>query len=557
MLTKIKYRIKVLKILRPFSYGVNKFLLFNGLAALISMGLGFVLPLFYKLFVDDVILGQQFSLMPLVAVGYVTIFILNMGLSYAKNYFCNRWTNRVTFRAKMKMLKGFFDREFTEYDNQSVGDMRMRIEDDTLIIADYAEKQSFGYVKAYLTMIIAVILLFLIEWRLALFSCIGIPLTLWLDHLIAGREAKILDKQRENDEKMSSWLHASVQGWREIKALNLQKHEERKFAHFIHNFAILNGMWINYWVARVLIIPKIKEEFVMRFCLYFFGGLLIMTRNFEIGSLLVFMQYYALLSGALETVSGADAELTATLPKTERLLNELNRAFEKKRGIGFPNGNGEISFENVCFMYPGSADKVVDNLSFSIRKGERVAINGRSGAGKTTTLKLMLGMLNPSSGDVKISDIPVREICQDAIFKHFGIVMQDNMLFNTSIKENLRYAKPEATESELIEVCRKVFILDFVNKLPDGLDTVIGERGIKLSGGQKQRIVLARLILRDVDVLIFDEATSALDQYSESLVQDAIKSISSDKTVIIVAHRKNSLKLCDRVVELKAQELSC
>jgi len=450
----------------------------------------------------------------------------------------------------MKILYGFFSHDFKDYDTQSVGDMKMRMEDDTACIADYAGSQTIGYVTAYLTLVISTVLLFVIEWRLALFACVGIPLTFWLDHIIAKRETVVNDKQRENDQKMSSWLHASVQGWREIKALNLQKHEEKQFTRYIHKFAIYNGTWINYWVTRVLIIPKIKEEFLMQFCLYFFGGLLIISGHFQIGSLLVFMQYYGLLSNALQTVSTADSELLSAKPKSDRLLAELSRAREKKTYRELLNINGDIEFQGVSFLYPAAEQIVIDDKSFSISKGEHIAITGKSGAGKTTALKLMLGMLHPTSGKILFSGTEVQNISPDVLYRLFGFVMQENILFNDTIRENLLYAKSAATDMELEAACQKAYILDFIKGLPEGMDTIIGERGIKLSGGQKQRIVLARQFLRDVDIFIFDEATSALDQYSESVIQDAIRGVDKDKNIIVVAHRKSSLALCDRVIAL-------
>jgi ABC-type bacteriocin/lantibiotic exporter with double-glycine peptidase domain len=534
--------------LRPFATGAKRFLLYKGFIELFVMTLGFIQPLFYKLFIDRVILEKQFSLMPLVVFGYISIFLVNLLLSYANNYCSNRLVNRVTFRAKMKIMQGYFARNFAEYDTQSVGDLKMRMEDDTACIADYAGKQTIGYLINYVTFFVSAVLLFIIHRPLALFALVGIPFTFWLDHSIAKREAVVQNRQRENDQEMSSWLHASVQGWREIKALNMQKHEERLFVRHIHNFAIYFGTWINYWVARVLIIPKIKEEFLMQFGLYFFGGIAIIAGRFEIGSLLVFMQYYALLSGALEALSKADAEVLTAKPKSERLLRELYRAAEHKKGLDYPNGNGDVVFHDVTFTYPGAERPILQALSFAISKGERVAIVGKSGAGKTTALKLMLGLLHPTSGDVLLSGIPMQKIHPDHLYQHFGFVMQDNILFDDSIKENLYYAKPNASDDELEDACRKAYIWDFVKTLPEGLDTVIGERGIKLSGGQKQRLVLARLFLRDVDTFIFDEATSTLDQYSESIIQEAISKIGQDKTIIVVAHRKSSLALCDRVI---------
>jgi ATP-binding cassette subfamily B protein/subfamily B ATP-binding cassette protein MsbA len=489
-------------------------------------------------------------MMIIVAIGYISVFAVNWGLSYLKNYNTNRLVNRVTFRVKMKILNEFFHQDFLNYDRQSIGDMKMRMDDDTGCIASYAGAQTVDYILSYITLIISTLLIFMIEWRLALFSCIVIPLTFWADHMIAKREAVVLNRQRENDQSMSSWLLASVQGWREVKALNLQKHEERQFARYIHIYAIFFGKWINYWVVRVLVIPKIKDEFLMQFSLYFLGGLLIIGRNFNIASLLVFMQYYSILSNAIKTVSQTDAELLTTKPQSDRMMEELARASEHKRGIqSFKIGNG-IEFQKVAFAYPCSEQYVIEDLSFHIRDGERVGFKGKSGAGKTTVLKLMTGMLKPVKGTVLFSGVDVTKLSLDAMHRRIGFVMQENTLFHASIRENLRYGKNDATEDELISACQKAFIYDFINTLPDRFDTVIGERGIKLSGGQKQRIILARLFLRDVNVFIFDEATSALDQYSENIIQDAIRSIGHDRTIIVVAHRESSLALCDRVIEL-------
>ncbi|MEN6313869.1 MAG: ABC transporter ATP-binding protein [Clostridiaceae bacterium] len=550
MREKIKYRLKVLCSLKPFAFGVKRFLLLNLIIGIFVMALGFVQPLFYKLFINKVILKQEFPLMTIVAVGYGFVFAINLGLSYLKNYSTNRLVNRVAFRVKMKILQGFFNRDFPRYDHQSVGDMKMRLDDDTACIASYAGAQTVDYVIAYTTLVISAVMLFFIEWRLALFSCVVIPLTFWLDHVIAKHEAVILNKQRENDQKMSSWLHASVQGWREIKALNLQKHEERQFARYIHKYAIFFGTWINYWVVRVLVIPKIKEEFLMQFSLYFFGGLLIIGGHFEIGSLLVFMQYYGILSNAIKMVSGTDADLLTATPQSDRMMEELSCKIVRRRGLQTLGTSNRIEFQDVTFAYPDTAGNVVEKLSFSINDGERVGFTGKSGTGKTTVLKLIMGMLYPSSGTVLFSEVDLTKLSLDGVHRRAGFVMQENTLFNASIRENLRYGKDDASDEELVSACQKAFIYDFVKSLPDGFDTVIGERGIKLSGGQKQRIVLARLFLRDVKVFIFDEATNALDQYSESIVHDAIKSIGQDKTIIIVAHRESSLALCDRVITL-------
>ena len=554
MLSKIKYRLEILRVLKPFSFGVKRFMLFILCISLISMALNFINPVFYKIFIDDVIIAKNLSLMPVVVAGYLSVFAVNIILGYARNYCNNKTVNRVTFKAKIKILRGFFARDFSDYDNQSVGDIKMRMEDDTGVISSYAYNQTIGYIISYITLIISAVLLLLIEWRLAVFAFASIPLTFWLDNMVAKRESVVNNSSRENDQKMSSWFHASVQGWREIKALNLQKHEELQFVRYIHKFAVYNGIWINYWVTRVLIIPKIKEEFLMQFSLYFFGGLLIINNQFEIGSLLIFMQYYNILSDSLKIVSGTDAELLSSKPQSDRLLHELKMEVNSVRPLKqniIPSGENIIEFRGVTFSYANSNQTVIDNLSFAIKKGKRVAITGKSGAGKTTVLKLMSGMLRPSSGEVLFYGENVGDIDLYSLHKHLGFIMQENILFNAAIKENLLYAKADASTDEIETACQKAFIWDFIKTLPDGLETIIGERGIKLSGGQKQRLILARQFLRGTnDMFILDEATSALDQYSESIIQDAISSIGQDKTIIVVAHRKSSISLCDRVIEL-------
>lgn len=427
----------------------------------------------------------------------------------------------------------------------------MRLEDDTAQIERFAGYQTIDYLVSSATLLVSTLLLFAIEWRLALFSVIVIPLTFWAGGVLSKKEGQLNDTKRETAQDFSGWLHATVQGWREVRALGIGLSQERRYLWFLHRFALFNAKWINYWTARVLAMPKIKEEFFQQFSLYFLGGLLIIQGRMGISSLLVFAVYHGMLSDALGSVSQTDAELWANKPFTDRLLEELGRKAQPQgEGKKLPDEGNEIVFDQVSFAYPGMEREVLHDFDLTIKKGERVAIVGRSGSGKTTVLKLMTGLLWPTRGRVSFGGVDLGEISLPAMHARIGFVMQENMLFNTTIRENLLYGKDGASEEELVEACRKAYIYEFIAGLPEGLDTVIGERGVKLSGGQRQRIVLARLFLRDVEVFVLDEATSSLDQYSESIVYDAIRNIPEDKTVIIVAHRESSVALCDRRVEI-------
>ena len=549
MLKKVKYRLKVLRKLLPFTKGVKRFFFLSFLLSIISMIFGFVNPIFYKIFIDDVILGGNFNKMLVVASGYLGIFFASVIIGYIKNYANYTLVNTTLYRTKFKIWQGFFKLPFSDYETTSIGDMKMRLDDDTGQIGSYAGHQTINYLISYITLIGSLVLLFIIDWRLALFSIISIPLTFGPDHILSKKESVLNNTNRENDQKMSSWLHASIQGWREIKALNLNHAQENKFMYYLNNYASYYWKWVNYWTARVLVIPKIKDQFFMQFGLYFIGGLLIINGNLKISNLLVFSMYFGMLFNAVKSVSSTDADLQSNMPFTDRLLAELDRKenIEIKNGV-VPNDTNTILLDYVCFTYPNTENEVLHNFNLKINKGERVAITGKSGCGKTTALKLITGMVAPTSGNVCFANVNLNEIDLPAMHKRIGFVMQENMLFNTTIRENLLYGKNDATDDELYEACKKAYIYDFIIDLPNGLDTIIGEKGIKLSGGQRQRIVLARLFLRDVDIFIFDEATNALDQYSENIVHDAIRNIAKDKTIIVVAHRESSIRLCDRKI---------
>jgi len=546
----MKYRLKMIRMLISFGESRKVYFylgfIFKTLIALLS----FAVPLLYREFIEEVIIGANFNLMLWIAVGYAAIYLLNSLFAYLSTYCNNKITNFATLQIKGKMLKNFFNRAFDEYADINSGYMKTRMEDDTTCIEKYFTVQSIDYIISLATLAVAALLLVFIEWRLAIFAIVSIPLTLAIDYAVAKKEATVLKAHRQNNQNMTQWLHSSMQGWREIKALNLQRHEERTFTKFIHIFALTYGVWVNYWVFRILVAPRIKDEFLMKFALYFFGGILIIRGQLGIAALLVFMQYHALFSTHMQKVSETDAELISGTPQSDRLLEEMELKLDSCKSSDEPFAGYDIEFKNVSFSYDEDSDNVLDCVSLKIGEGEKVAIKGKSGAGKTTMLKLMTGMLNPCTGTIHFGDKDLSQLKLKSIHEKMGFVMQENILFNDTIAENLLYGNPEASQAQMSDACNKAHILDFIESLPDKFDTVIGERGIKLSGGQKQRLILARQFLRNVDVYIFDEATSALDQNSENIIQNAISNIAESKTIIVVSHRESSISICNRVIDL-------
>lgn len=544
----LKYKLYVLDKIMPLTKGVRHLFIINLFLSIAAIIAGFIVPLFYKRFIEEtIILGKLETFIPILA-GYCLVHFGVIGIQYIKNFCNNRIRNCVTYRAKLKMWQDLFKWSFPEYEHANIGDTKMYIEDDVQVLLNFSSYYTIDYLIQFATMLVCIVILFVMEWRLALFSIICIPLTSGIDSVISRREKALNNEQRENDKEMNAWLYSSLQSWKEVKALNLQNRQKFVFVSHIKKYALYYAKWINYWTLRALIIPKIRNEFLMKFGLYFLGGLLVMNGQMSIGSLLVFVTYFDMLTKAILEVSSTDADLQGKKPYLDRLLQKLEEEYPVEQGEELKTIDS-IEIENLSYHYP-EQEGLLKNVSLAARQGERIAIVGKSGCGKTTLLKLLVGLLNADEGRILYSGMEIDQIKISGLHKRIGFILQNSRLYNMSIKENLLLVSPEATKEDMEEACRKACILDFIQELSDGFDTVIGENGSKLSGGQRQRIALARAFLMDVDVYIFDEATSAIDQYSEKLINDAIANMGKDKIVIIVAHRESSIQLCNRVIRL-------
>lgn len=552
MLDKIQYRLSVVKSLVPYSTGAKRYFLLLILINAMIMGTKFLTPVFYGIFIDEVVIKKEFAKMIVVISGYVVIYLIEASLSQCGMELKSRLSNMVTRKARSHIFHTYLQTSFWKNNKYHIGDLKMRIDDDAAQIDEFAEKQSVNYFLAYVTMGTCIVILFLIDLHLAIFSSIVIPLTFMMDNWVSKRENRIIRVQYENQKQWTEWLREDIQGWREVKALNLFKHEEIQFYKFAHKDMIYNAKWINFWTARVLVIPKIKDELFMQFCLYFLGGLLIIFQKLEISQLLVFVMYYSMFSDAVKIVSKADADLQANKIYTDRLKESLEKlGKEDNRKKEAPGPDGTIQFENVSFHYQSSKKEILKNFNLTIKKGERIAIVGKSGSGKSTVIKLLAGVEKPTEGRILYSGIDLEDIDLKVLYKKIGFVMQENVLFNDTIEENLLYGKKNASLEEMVEVCIKVGIYDDIRKMPKRMKTIIGENGGLLSGGQRQRLVLARMLLQKKEVFIFDEATSGLDRNLEDVVYQTIMSMPSDRSIIVITHKKEDLQKFDRIIEIR------
>lgn len=554
MLDLVKKRIGIVKQLYPHMIGVRRFLVGKVVSNLLSTQTALITPIFFKVLVDDVMLHKQINKLYIVILGYLAVFLFNFFLSFIETYTGNRFYNRFLFNIRFTLWNKYMKMPIKKYEEYTPSDMKMRIDDNTVQIQNFIDSQTFSLVISIITFIANGVIMIILSWKLAVFAAIMVPVTFYIGYFLGKGEKELNVKRYNNFVKKDDQLLNSIQGWKEVKALTIEKQEERKFCKSFHDIGILEAKWIMYWLLNALIMPAIKDDLLMKFFLYLLGGVFTIHGDMTVGSLLIFVNYYSNFYNATNTINSANIDLNNSLPIIQKVIELLCLKNEAHKKVKLKSA-GNIKLRNVSFAYSKELGNVLEDICFNINVGQTIAIVGKSGTGKSTLIKLILNVISPDSGEILFDGNSIDSINPVSLHKNIGVVMQDSYLFNMSIAENLKLAKYNATKEELIKACKYANIYDLIKSLPDGFDTLIGERGIKLSGGQRQRIAIARVFLSNPRIIIFDEATSALDNESERLINDAMEKLSKNKTVIIVAHRLSSIIKSDKVIVLKDKNI--
>lgn len=572
----MKERFAILKRIIPFARGLERYFAILFISSLVLMFAGMLTPVFYKILVDDVILNREVHALWYVVAGYAAVYLITSGMKTAGNYASNRFLNKLVFNMRLRIWSNYLKMPLTRYNRYQVGDLKMRMDDDTNKIEEFINQQTYSYIINLLIIVSYGGVLLYLSWKLALFSVIMVPVTFFIGHVLGRNENALNEQRREVWARKDDWMLSSLQGWKEVKALCIENRERRIFTQYHHRSGILDARWINYWLLHDLILPAIKDEFIMKFALYLAGSLLVMNGDFTIGSLLIFMKFYSGFYESVNRVNECNISLNNDKPLFHRIFDVIHdkegeqaeqgeQSEQPEREVHAERGErgeqagqlaqtpfqGEVRLKNVTFGYENGTRHILEDVSLTITPGEKVAIVGKSGAGKTTLAKLLLGIERCRAGQILYDHTDIDSLHEPLLHRNVGAVMQDSILFNMSIKDNLKLARSRATDEEIVEACRKAHIDEFIDTLPDQYDTIIGERGVKLSGGQRQRLAIARVFLSRANIWILDEATSSLDHESERMIHDVIRNATGDKTIILIAHRLSSLLLADRVIVLK------
>ncbi len=442
------------------------------------------------------------------------------------------------------------------FDSRRVGELMSRITADVSTLQDTFTVTLAELLRQSLTLIIGITVIFFLAPQLTAFMLLTFPVLVILALFFGKFIRKLSRKTQDKLAEANVIVEESLQSIHVVKAFTNELFELARFKKSL-----------NEVVAVAIHAARYRGLFVSFVILALFGGIvavgwygayLVQSNALSVGELFSFIIYTSFIGGSIAGLGDIYTQLQRSIGASERLLEILEQHDEAEPTVGEPvRLSGELTFDYVHFSYPGRPDvEVLKDLSFTIRAGEKVALVGQSGSGKSTIINLIQRFYPVEQGAILADGRSISSYPLTAYRKNLGIVPQEVILFGGTIRENIAYGKPDATPEEIREAARKANALEFIERFPEGFDTLVGDRGVKLSGGQRQRIAIARAILKDPAILILDEATSSLDSHSERLVQEALEQLMEGRTAIIIAHRLSTIKKVDRIFVINHGQLA-
>lgn len=542
---------KILTRLFGFLLPHSKTLIVGIVLLLGRAGMELIPPLLQRDIVDGVIGARDLShLAPLLAAllgVYVLAALFNAGDMYVRHALGVRVI--VDFRVRVyrylqRLSLSFFERMPT-------GELMSRVTSDVNEIEQFVTHGSALLVVDLLRLVGAAAILFLLDWRLALVIIVPVPLVAIGMRYYNVHVRPIYRRARDRMGDMNAALQDRLSGIRVIQAFAQEAREEATFSAVNEQYyrAQVDGVR-----AMSLFFPSIG--LLVRFggwLLLGVGAVLIVRTDLTLGTLVAFLAYAESFYQPIGRLTEADNIFQRAIAAGSRVFELLDTRPEIEDAADAiePAGMiGAVVFENVSFSY-SRGDEVLHDIVFQMQPGEMVALVGPSGAGKTSIANLLCRFYDPSAGRVLVDGHDLRQVKLPWLRQNMATVLQDTFLFNSTVRENLRYARPQAGDAELIAAAEAAYAHDFIVALPQGYDTEIGERGVRLSGGQKQRLALARAILADPRILVLDEATSSVDAEAEYLIQQALEEVLKGRTALVIAHRLSTIRRADKIIALE------
>ena len=478
----------------------------------------------------------------------VAAYILRSFLYFIIGYWGHTFGIRVEADIRSVLFTHMQELSFDFYDHNRTGQLMSRLTSDLFEITELAHHGPEDLFISMVTIVGALVIMFTVEWRLALVVCVMVPIFLIV--IMSRRRsmgrASVFVKQKTG--AINADIESSLSGMRTAKAFASEDLEEEKFRRSNNMYKTSKRMFHR----EMGLFNALMEFFVsmLSVTVILVGGTLIMKGEMDYVDLITFSLYITTFVNPVRRLANFTemfANGTAGFSRFLEIMRTEPRLKDKPDAIELRNVEGRIDVENVTFAYEQELD-VLHGVTLHVTPGETIAVVGPSGGGKSTLCQLVPRFYDVTTGAVLIDGHDVRDITQRSLRRNIGIVQQDVFLFADSILENIRYGRPDATMDEIVRAAKRAEIYDDIMAMPDGFDTYVGERGTLLSGGQKQRISIARIFLKNPPILILDEATSALDSLTEAKIQHAFDELAKDRTTLIIAHRLSTIRQASRIL---------
>ena len=527
----------------------------------------FAIPLFLpwllQVILDDVLLNDTLAkdekvtqLFTWIGIALVIFFIIRPPIEYYRQYFAQNLSNNILFDIRKELYGHLQKLSLKYYANTRAGEVISRV------INDVEQTKNFvmiGLMNLWLdlvTILIVIGIMFSMDVKLTIVSLIALPFYAFSVKYFFGNLRSLTKDRSQALAGVQSYLHERVAGMSIIKSFTLEKHEQQIFdetnGEFL-NKALAHSRWNAKSFAVVNTITDMAPLIVIGF-----AGYQYLNGSLTIGVMVAFYAYIERLYGPLRRLVSSSTMLTQSIASMDRMFELMDEKYDvqnKPNALELPVAKGKLQFDQVTFKYDAEGKTILNNVDFTIEPGQTVAFVGMSGGGKSTIVSLIPRFYDVTSGAVKIDDVDVKDVRIKSLRTQIGIVLQDNILFSDSVKQNILMGNPNATDKEIIAAAKAANAHDFIMNLPDGYNTKVGERGVKLSGGQKQRVAIARVFLKNPPILVLDEATSALDLESEALIQESLDRLAHNRTTIVIAHRLSTITHADKIFVIEHGEV--
>jgi ATP-binding cassette, subfamily B, multidrug efflux pump len=511
-------------------------------------------PYLMKIAIDNNIKNKDIKGLVIIGIFLIIINIFTLIFSKIKWKIVSYVTNNILVNIRMELYTHIQKLPFTFFDSRPVGKILARVMGDVNSLKNLFDQSIQSVIPELINLLSVIIFMLMLDVKLAIACILLLPILGLGMFFIEINSRKRWSEYRSKRSILNGFTHEDISGIKVVQSYAKENSTELKFKDLVwdHLESFLKAVKINDFIWPLVELSWGAGTIVV----FFVGYRLIKTGNIEVGTLIAFTMYIGMFWRPIMNLSNFYNTLITNLSAGDRIFEILDIEPFIKDDLNKPDIgsiNGEVKFRNVSFGYEDSL--VLKNISFNVKKGEKIALVGETGAGKTTIVSLLSRFYNPNDGEILIDDKNVMDYNLHSLRSQMGIMLQDTFLFSTTIKENIRYGKLDATDEEIIEAAKAVNAHEFILSLENGYDTEVNERGSRLSLGQRQLISFARALLANPRILILDEATSNIDTQTEIIVQKGIEKLLDNRTSFVIAHRLSTIRDCDRIIVIENGEI--